>query len=167
MKNNQKKKVILKRIGGYLHKVSPLLDESGKVIQYITSPIMVELKNKDILQIIVGATLLAIPIGFTQEVWDLGRDLPLNRVILLSALSITLIAIFVYYNFYRNFLREYFFEYLKRLFVIYFISFLVVAGMLTFIGKAPWGVDNLLAIKRILLVTFPASMSAAFGDMVK
>ena len=158
---------IIKRIGGILHKVSPLLDESGELIQYVTSPLMVELRNRDVIQIIVGSMLLTIPVGLTQEVWDLGVSMSLGRVLGLTVFSFAAILLFVYFNFYRNLLKQYLSEYLKRVLVIYGVSFLIVAGMLTFIDKAPWGVNNLLAIKRVLLVTFPASLSAAFGDMVK
>jgi uncharacterized membrane protein len=163
----QHKSFSIERIGDYLHKVSPMFDESGKIIHYVTSPLMVELKNRDVLQIIVGATLFAIPVGFTQEVWDLGEQLSMARILILAAFSIISIAIFVYFNFYRNLLRRYWAEYIKRVVVIYGIAFLMVTLMLTIIDKAPWGMDNLLAIKRILLVTFPASMSGALSDMLK
>jgi hypothetical protein len=44
---------------------------------------------------------------------------------------------------------------------------LVVGLLLTIIQKCPWGTDNLLAVKRILIVAFPASMSAAVSDTLK
>ena len=43
----------------------------------------------------------------------------------------------------------------------------VVAVLLTIIDKCPWGIDNLVAIKRVIIVAFPASMSAAVSDMLK
>ena len=65
----------IKRIGGYLHKVIPVLDSTGKIISYTLKPLMVEFRLRDLLQIIVGASLLAIPIAFTEETWDLGERL--------------------------------------------------------------------------------------------
>jgi hypothetical protein len=44
---------------------------------------------------------------------------------------------------------------------------LVVALILTIIQKCPWGVDNILALKRIAIVAFPASMSATISDTIK
>jgi hypothetical protein len=44
---------------------------------------------------------------------------------------------------------------------------LVVGLLLTIIQKCPWGDDNLLAVKRILIVGFPASMAAAVSDTLK
>jgi len=38
---------------------------------------------------------------------------------------------------------------------------------LTLIEKCPWGVDNILALKRMIIVAFPSSMSAAISDTLK
>ena len=44
---------------------------------------------------------------------------------------------------------------------------IVVGALLTVIQKAPWTTDTLLAVKRMLIVAFPASMSAAVSDAFK
>lgn len=157
----------IKRIGGYLHKIVPVVDQTGKVIDYAVKPLMVELRLRDIMQIIVGAVILAIPVGFTEEVWNLSGRLPNKNIFLISLISIFFIAIFVYYNFYREQLSGFFFEYIKRVIAIYVISLLVVAVFLTLIDKCPWGIDNILAIKRTIIVAFPASMSAVISDAIK
>jgi len=79
----------------------------------------------------------------------------------------TFIALFVYYSFYRNHLKGNVFEYLKRVMATYFLSLLVVAIVLTIIEKCPWGINNILAIKRIIIVAFPASMASALSDSIK
>ena len=161
--------VEITRIGraGYLHSIIPIVDSSGEIIQRIVKPLMVELKLKDIIQIFVGATLLAIPMAYTEETWQLGEKLPLLNVGILALLSLTFIAIFVYANFYRYYLKGFVFEYIKRVFAIYLISLIVVGFLMTVIQQCPWGVDNLLAIKRIVIVALPASMSAVAVDAVK
>ena len=50
---------------------------------------------------------------------------------------------------------------------IYGIALIVVAVLLTTIDKCPWGIDNLVAMKRVIIVAFPASMSAAVSDLLK
>lgn len=40
------------------------------------------------------------------------------------------------------------------------------ALLLALIGVAPWQQDNLLALKRVVILTLPASMSAALSDSV-
>ena len=168
MENNQKKtNYTIKRIGGYLHKVITIADSTGKAVQTVVSPFMVELKPKDILQIIVGATILAIPVGLTEETWVLAQELKLKSVILLGAISLFFIALFVYFNFYRFNLKGYVTQYIKRVVATYGLSLLVVGLLLTIIEKCPWGVDNILAIKRIIITAFPASMAATLSDTIK
>ncbi|TNC79790.1 MAG: DUF2391 domain-containing protein [Oleiphilus sp.] len=167
--NQSAKGVEIKRIGraGYLHTIIPIFDNSGKLIKKVVKPLKVELVFRDIIQIIVGATLLAIPMAFTEETWQLGSKLPLANILTLSGVSILFIAIFVYANFYQYYLRGFVFEYVKRVLAIYLISLIVVGLLMTLIQQCPWGEDNLLAIKRIILVAFPASMSAVATDAIK
>ena len=76
------------RLSGRLHRVHPILDAAGKVMHYAISPMRVELRRRDLMQIIVGSSVLAVPIGFTQEAWDLGSTLPLINILALALLSI-------------------------------------------------------------------------------
>lgn len=158
---------MIKRIGGYLHRVVPIVDATGKVLDYTLKPLMVEFKPRDVMQVIVGASLLSVPVAFTEETWVLGAELPLVNVLGLTALSLLFIGLFVYYNFYRFNFKGHVFEFIKRITGIYFISLLIVALLLTLINKCPWSTDYLTAIKRILIVAFPASMSAAVSDAIK
>lgn len=168
MKNeNRKENFTIQRIGMLLHKITPIVDSAGRVVQYFTHPLMVELRRRDIMQIIVGASILAIPVGFTEEAWKLGERLPLLNILILAGISILFIAAFVYFNFYRELFRQYWSEYLKRVFAIYLLSLLVVGVLLTIIDVAPWETDVSTAIKRVVIVAFPASMSAAVSDAIK
>ena len=161
--------VTVKRLGRgrYLHSIVPILDSSGKVVHRVVKPLMVEVRKRDIVQILVGASILAIPVGFTEETWNLGQRLPLRNVLLLAGISISFIALFVYMNFYRFYLHDHVFHYVKRVIAIYVLSLIVVGILMTIIQQCPWGVDNILAIKRVIIVTFPASMSATITDSLK
>ena len=55
------------RIDGHLHRRIPILDSSGKVLEHVLRPLMVEFHARDIAQILVGASILAIPVGFTER----------------------------------------------------------------------------------------------------
>lgn len=122
---------------------------------------------KHVLQAIVGATLLAVPIGFTEETWRLGETLPLWNVIAILIISLFFIAIFVYRNFSRNIPHFYWADLVKRIFVIYILSFLIVALLLWVIQRAPWAMDTMLAFKRTVIVTFPSALSAAIAGNLK
>ena len=157
----------IERIGGYLHRVVPIADSTGKVLNYTLKPLMVEFRPRDLMQVIIGASVLAVPVAMTEETWVLGTELPLANVLMLSGLSVLFIAGFVYYNFYRFNFKGHLFEYIKRVAAIYLFSMLVVGLLLTIIQKCPWGADNLLAMKRIMIVSFPSSMAAAVSDTLK
>jgi uncharacterized membrane protein len=153
--------------GKYLHRVIPILDASGKVVDRIVKPLMVEMRWRDVVQVVVGASILAIPAGFTEETWNLGQELPVLNVAIIALVSVLFIVLFTYFNFYREYISEYRGEFVKRVLSIYGLSLLVVAGLLTLIGKCPWGVDNVLAVKRIILVALPSSLSATVTDALK
>lgn len=153
--------------GRHLHRLVPVLDRSGAIVSTILKPLMVELRARDVIQIAVGSSVLAIPVAFTEETWNLGERLPLQNVILLGLVSLAFIAIFVYANFYRHYFREYGFEFVKRVVVTYVLSLTVVAALLTIIQQCPWTTDWVLALKRVMIVGLPASLSATMTDAIK
>ena len=162
-----KPKITIRRIGGYLHRVVPIADKSGQVLSYVLNPLMVEFRTRDVLQVAVGAALLAIPVSLTEEAWRLGETMPVANTLGILGISLIFIAVFVYFNFYRAHFRGNGFEFIKRVVGTYLIAFLVVALILTLIRKCPWGVDNVLALKRIVIVAFPAAMSGTLSDTIK
>lgn len=168
--NNEKDtraKQEIKRVGGYLQKIFTIKDNTGKVIHTVVKPLMVELKPRDIMQIIIGATVLAMPVGLTEETWILAQELSILKVSLLGVLSIFFLSLFIYFNFYRYHIKGHVFDYIKRVIVTYALSAIVVGVLLTIIDKCPWGADNILAIKRIIISAFPASMAATLTDTLK
>jgi uncharacterized membrane protein len=157
----------IERIGGHLHRVVPILDKSGEVLSYALKPIMVEFKPRDVFQIVIGCSLLAVPVAYTEEAWVLADTLPDNNIIGVALLAFSFIGAFVYFNFYRGNLWPYIFEFVKRVIFTYLISFVVVALFLTLIQKCPWETDSILAIKRVVIVSFPAAMSGTLSDTIK
>jgi len=115
----------------------------------------------------VGATLLAIPTAFTEEVWVLGSELPTGNIALVGLISVLLVGLFTYFNTYRGYLGRCRSEYVKRVVATYLFSLIVVGVFLTLFEKCPWGVDSALAVRRIVLIGLPASMSATVADMLK
>jgi uncharacterized membrane protein len=155
------------RVGGKLRELLVIKDEKGTVLHKVLSPLMVEFRLRDVVQVMVGASILSIPIAYTEETWRLAATLPLENVLGFLALSLFFIATFVYYNYYRDRLGKHWVEFLKRSLSTYIISFAVVAVVLTLIQQTPWATDWLLAVKRVILVAFPASMSAVVADVIK
>jgi len=167
MDHNMETKKQVVRVAGRLKEIVTLHDEKGNILHRMVSPLMVEFYPRDLIQVIVGASILAIPVAFTEETWRLGESLPFYKVLGIAILSLFFITAFVYYNYYREHFKEHWHECIKRVFSTYIISLLLVALILTIIEQAPWATDHILAIKRVMLVAFPASMSAAVADMIK
>ncbi len=166
-KKEQEDKSTIKRIGGVLHRVVPVVDKSGEILSYALKPLMLEFKLKDVFQVIVGSSLLAIPVAMSEEAWTLAEKLPTRNVIYIALLSLLFISTFIFYNYYRNNFVGHIFDFIKRVVSTYVISTLIVVLFLTIIEKCPWGVDNVLAIKRIIIVSFPATMSGTLSDTIK
>lgn len=137
------------------------------IIQSIVQPIIPKFTLKDMIQIIIGASVLAVPVGFTEETWGLGSSLPILNVLGLLALSVFFVSIFTYYQYHKRVEGQHTHLLVKRVIGTYILSFLVVALILTLIQRAPWMADSMLAFKRVVIVTFPATMSAAIADTFK
>jgi uncharacterized membrane protein len=163
---NPEKTSQIQRVSGRLHRVQPIGDAAGKVIHYAVSPLRVELRRRDIMQIIAGSAILAIPVAFTEEVWSLGETLPNTNVLILGLTSLSFISAYVYFNFYKDLFQKYWTQFLKRVLAIYFISLFVVSFLLTIIQVAPWTYNFILAFKRTIIVGFPASMSAVISEAI-
>ena len=167
MKNPSKNKIELIRIGKHLNEIISIKDSAGNLLHKVVKPVMVELYPRDVMQLIVGATLLSVPVSFTEEVWKLGVDLPWLNVISIGLLSMLFVGLFVYYNFYRSHFKKHRIEFFKRIFATYIISLSVVLILLLLLEKAPLGPDWPITLKRMIIIAFPASMSAAVADMIK
>lgn len=135
--------------------------------QHVVLPLQVKFQIKDVCEIIVGASVLAIPVAYTEEVWKLGEHLPAANVVAVAVTSITIVALFVYFIYYQNNLRENFAQYSLRVVACYFITLLVVAVILAMFQKLPWQTDSAIALRRMILVGFPACFSATVVDSLK
>ncbi|PWJ43858.1 DUF2391 family protein [Sediminitomix flava] len=154
----------IKRIDGELYETLIINDDEGNVVQSFDIPLKVELRIQDLLEIMVGASILAVPIAFTEEVWNLGQELSWTRVFLLDVIAVLFMASFVYFKAYRKHLKMYRLEFWKRVFVTFVVSAFIVGILLTIINKCPIMTDFDLAFKRILIGVFPAGMSATVTD---
>lgn len=168
MEKGTKTKREVVRIGRHLNEIVTMKDESGNLMHKVIKPVMFEVYPRDVMQLIVGATLLSTPVALTEEVWQLGKVLPMEKIFLLALLSMTFTSLFVYYNFYRNNIKDHFLEFIKRIVLVYVISLTISFIVLHLFHQAPLGGPSwIVTLKRMVIVAFPASMSAAVADMIK
>ncbi len=125
-----------------------------------------QFKIQDVVQLIAGACVIGIPVAFTEEVWMLGETLSLGRVVLIWLLSVFTLAVFVQTLFYPEGIRGHRQDFTLRVVLGYTMTFLVAMGLLILIDKGPLD-GALLAVKRAILIAFPASFAAASVDYLK
>lgn len=157
----------VRRINGYLKEVVTFFDASGKPISQVINPMMVELRPRDILQIFVGSFLVASPLCFTEEIWQLSISLKRSNVYALGGISLLVSALFIYFNFYRNRLKGNIAEFVKRFLATYIISISSIILILALIDKLPFDESPYVAIKRVIIIGFPTIFAAVIADYIK
>ena len=164
---SQKLKTEIQRINGYLKEVVTFLDDSGRPIYQTVNPLMIELRPRDIAQIFVGALVVAAPLCFTEEIWNLSLQLPYVNFLYLIISSVVAVTSFVYFNFYRFNIKGNVAEFIKRIVAIYAITIMSVALVLFLIDKFPIEEQPIVAMKRLALIGFPSIFGATITDYLK
>lgn len=155
------------RINGKLKEIVTVSDEAGNILSKMVSPLMVEFHVRDLFQVLVGAVLLAFPLSVSEEMWTISEEISTLNTVIFVLMSLICIALFVYSIFYSGKEGRHMVSFFKRVTITYLISLFMVAFLLTLINRAPWSVDLVVAIKRTIIIAFPASFSATIADSLK
>lgn len=123
-------------------------------------------KGRDVAEIIIGSLVLAFPVAVTEEVWDLSTELSLARTIVISLGSLVFISLFVQTTYRHDFSFSSQKELLTRVFSVYGLTLLVSAAVLLAIDRLPLFTETMVALKRTIMVAFPASFAATVVDSV-
>ncbi len=118
---------------------------------------------EDMIQIVVGSSLLVAPVAFSEEAWQLSKSLPLRNIVFLLILSITFIGMYVYQGIFSGNVENRISVFVFRIFIDYFITLLVVLVILLALDKIPFE-NPIIAIKRIIIIGFPASLVGVILD---
>lgn len=120
--------------------------------------------TEDASQVCVGAFALAVPISFSEEAWRLGETLPFANIIMLLSLSVLFLGVFSYQSVFQQNIRARVFVFLFRIVIAYLLTAFVVFLVLLCLDKMPLLDDPITSIKRIIVITMPASMGAIVVD---
>lgn len=120
--------------------------------------------HEDAAQVGIGAFALAVPISFSEEAWRLSQTLPLANIALLFILSIIFLAFFAYQNVFQGDIQYRIPVFILRIIIAYLVAGLVVALVLIALDKLPLFSEPIVAIKRLVIITMPASMGAIIVD---
>jgi len=119
---------------------------------------------EDLSQLIIGASVLSVPIAFTEEAWNLSRTLPIINLIVISFLSLAFISIYAFKGIYDGKVKNRIPTYILRVFFDYGVTLCVVIIVLFALNKFPILSETLIAVKRVIIISFPASMGAIVVD---
>lgn len=120
--------------------------------------------REDASQVAIGSFALAVPISFSEEAWKLGETLPLVNLALIFALSVIFLSFFAYESVFQGNIKYRIPIFISRIFIAYFIAACVVALVLLSLDKFPVISDPVIALKRLVIITMPASMGAIIVD---
>ncbi len=118
---------------------------------------------RDVAEIVIGSCVLAFPVSVTEEVWDLSKTLPVGRVLYMAIWSIIFIALFTYHRYFRGQLRGNVGRFVLRVGAVYFVTVASAATILLALNQLTT-VETVVAIKRVVIVSFPASFAATIVD---
>jgi uncharacterized membrane protein len=121
---------------------------------------------KDIVQIAVGACIMAFPVAAAEELWDLGRDLDGMRVFFFALASLFFLAVFIYVLHEHELGPEERWAFVLRVVSTYVVTLTICALLLLGLDQLPLFSEPAIAIKRSVLAAFPASFAATAIDSI-
>lgn len=119
---------------------------------------------EDASQIFVGSFALAVPISFSEEAWRLGETLPTANLLLLFMLSAVFLGFYTYESVFQKDVVARIPVFVFRIVIAYVMTAMVVALVLTCLDKLPLLSDPVVSIKRVIVISMPASMGAIVVD---
>lgn len=119
---------------------------------------------EDASQVGIGAFALAVPISFSEEAWKLGETLPFTNLIFVFLLSVLFLGFFAYESVFQANIKHRVPVFILRIAIAYLVAALVVLLILFSLNKFPVFSEPLVALKRLIVITMPASMGAIIVD---
>lgn len=119
---------------------------------------------EDLSQLIIGASVLCVPIAFTEEAWNLSRTIPIFNLVIIMVLTLLFIAIYAFKGIFQGQIKARKGTFVKRVIIDYAVTLVVVVVVLLALNKLPIISEPLIAIKRTIIISFPASMGAIVVD---
>ncbi len=119
---------------------------------------------EDASQVAIGSFALAVPISFSEEAWRIGETLPLTNLFLVFVLSVTFLSFFAYQSVFQGNIKYRIPIFIGRIIIAYLIAAFVVALVLASLDKFPLLTEPAIAMKRLIVITMPASMGAIIVD---
>jgi uncharacterized membrane protein len=125
--------------------------------------ILEKINFEDVSQIIIGAAVMAIPIAFSEELWNFGETLPSLNILMLAVLSLAIQLFYTYFSLFQG-KEERYFHIVFRVSLNYVLTFLTVGIILFALNRLSIASDLFVGFKRMIILSFPASLGAVIVD---
>jgi uncharacterized membrane protein len=122
------------------------------------------INTEDIVQVIVGSSALTVPIAFSEESWRLSETLPILNVVVLIILSLLFISLYSVQGIFQGQIKHRISHFVLRIIIDYGIALIIVFIVLFALDKMPILDNPIIALKRIIILGFPASMGGVIVD---
>ncbi len=119
---------------------------------------------EDVSQVTIGAFAFGLPISFSEEAWMLGITLPATNLAIVFCLSVIFLSLFAYQSVFQGNIKHRIPVFLFRIAIAYLIAGFIVALLLLSLNKFPLLTEPVIALKRLVVITMPASMGAIIVD---
>lgn len=119
---------------------------------------------EDLSQLIIGSSVLSVPIAFTEEAWNLSETIPILNLGIIILLTLCFIGIYAFKGIFQGKIKERKTTFVKRVLIDYGVTLIVVIIVLFALNKLPLSEDPFIALKRVIIISFPASMGAIVVD---
>lgn len=122
----------------------------------------------DIAQEIIGAVTFALPFLFTGELWEIAKDISVERSLVILIMTLTIAYLFIAKSRIGNLKKEELFHVPKRLLTVTLIAYLISAGLIYLYGIN--GIANFTTeqyLNATILISTFAVIGAITVDMVK
>lgn len=122
------------------------------------------LNIEDLIQVVVGSSALSVPVAFSEESWNLSETLPIFNVVGLIILSLLFISLYSVQGIFQGNIKYRLTSFITRTLIDYSITLIVVFLVLLALNRMPLIETPLIAVKRIIILSFPASMGGVIVD---
>lgn len=118
----------------------------------------------DVMEIVLGGSVIAFPVATASEIWDLGVQLSVERAVMISLSSLLVLGVLIYTMHQHTDVTARRRIFIQRVLTTYGLTLLISATLLLAIGQFDLIGDPMVALKRTILVAFPASFAATVVD---
>jgi len=120
--------------------------------------------KEDLFQVIIGSAALTLPVAFSEESWELSQTLPWFNIGLIFLLSMLFINLYSVNSIFSGQINHRLSHFILRTIIDYMITLFVVFIILLAINRMPIISEPIIALKRIIILSFPASMGGVIVD---